>query len=134
MGSAEVFGEKQKGLLLKSILKGSIFALSITIISICVFAFLLRFVDIDVGMIKPINQAIKIISILIGTFFGLKKVKEMGLISGFLIGAFYTFFSFIIFSVLNGGFRFQASLIYDTLFGAIAGAIAGIVAVNFKSK
>ncbi len=122
----------QRGWFLKKIIKGSLIALSISLIGICIFAFLLRFLDISTSLIKPINECIKIFSILIGTFIGLKQVKEMGLISGFLIGFIYTILAFVVFSLLNGGFNIDASIINDLLFGGIAGAIAGIVAVNFK--
>ncbi len=117
-----------------SLLKGSLMALSISLILICVFAFLLRFCDIKTEAIKPINQVIKIVSILIGTFYGLKKSTEMGLITGLFIGLAYTLLAFVVFSILNGGFNFERSLINDFIFGGIAGAIAGVVAVNFKKK
>ena len=65
---------------------------------------------------------------------GLKKLKEMGLITGFLIGVLYTALAFVVFSILNGGFVFEMSLINDLLFGGIAGGIAGIIAVNFKKR
>ena len=134
MSSNVVLKDNEKGAFFKGIIKGSVLSVSITIIAICVFAFLLRFIDINAGMITPINQAIKIISILFGSFVGLKKAKGKGLIAGFLIGIFYTIISFLIFSILNGSFCFDSSLIYDSLFGGIAGGIAGIVAVNLKTK
>lgn len=123
-----------KGVFIKSLIKGSLIALSISIIGICIFAFVLRFIDISTDLIKPINQVIKIVSILIGTLLGLKKVKEMGLVSGFLIGVLYTFLAFVLFSLLNGCFVFDTTLLTDMLFGGIAGAIGGIVAVNFRKK
>ncbi|MBE7074497.1 MAG: TIGR04086 family membrane protein [Clostridiales bacterium] len=125
---------KPRGQFIKSLIKGSLMALSISLIAICIFAFVLRFCDISADAIKPINQVIKIVSILIGAFYALKKNKEMGLITGFLIGILYTILAFIVFSILNGGFSFQASLINDLIFGGIAGGIAGIVAVNFRKK
>ena len=117
-----------------SVIKGALIALSFSLISILVFAFVLRFVAIDDAMIKPINQGIKILSILIGTFIGLKKCKEMGLISGLIIGVLYTFLAFVSFSILDGHFDFGISCINDLLFGAIFGAISGIIAINFKRK
>lgn len=117
-----------------SLIKGSLIALSISLIGICVFAFILRFIDISVDAIKPINQVIKFGSIIIGTFMGLKKAKEMGLVSGFLIGSIYTLLAFLVFSILNGGMTFDTSLLNDTIFGGIAGGISGVVAVNFKKK
>ena len=124
----------EKGGFFKALLKGSLFALSISLILICIFAFVLRFLDINTDLIKPINQVIKIVSILLGAFMGLKKVKEMGLVSGFLIGVLYTILAFVVFSLLNGSFCFSPTLLNDMLFGGIAGAIAGVVAVNFKKK
>ena len=65
---------------------------------------------------------------------GLKKAKEMGLVSGFLIGSIYTLLAFLVFFILNGGMTFDISLLNDTIFGGIAGGISGVVAVNFKKK
>lgn len=123
-----------KGGFFISLLKGSLMALSISLILICIFAFLLRFCDIKAEAIKPINQVIKIVSILIGTFYGLKKTTEMGLITGLFIGLMYTLLAFVVFSLLNGGFCFERSLINDFIFASIAGGIAGIVAVNFRKN
>lgn len=123
-----------KFIFLKALIKGALISISISLIAICVFAFMLRFLNINVDLIKPINQVIKIVSILIGTFFSLKKVNEMGLITGFLIGCIYTLLAFFIFSLLNGALVFETSLINDLLFGGIAGGIAGVVAVNFRKK
>lgn len=132
--NAEKVMQNEKGGFIKSLVKGSIFSLSISLIAVCVFAFMLRFLNISVGLIVPINQVIKIGSILIGVFIGLKKAKEMGLITGFLIGVIYTLLSFVVFSLLNGGITLKPSLVNDVLFGGIAGAISGIVAVNFRKK
>ena len=73
--------KKNSGGFFKSLIKGSLMALSISLILICIFAFVLRFCDISSGAIKPINQVIKIVSILIGSLYGLKKAEAMGLIT-----------------------------------------------------
>ena len=98
------------------VLKGSLMALSISLIGILIFAFVLRFTSISDGAIKPINQVIKTLSIFLGTFWGLKKSKEMGLISGLIIGLVYTIISFIAFSILDGQFEFSRTIINDLLF------------------
>lgn len=126
--------QKGKSNFFVSLLKGSLMALSISLILICIFAFVLRFCDIKTEAIKPINQVIKILSILIGSFYGLKKTREMGLINGFSIGIAYTVLAFVVFSILNGGFTFERTIINDLIFGGIAGAIAGIISVNFRKK
>ncbi|MBO7526709.1 MAG: TIGR04086 family membrane protein [Clostridia bacterium] len=119
---------------IKTVIKGALIALSISLVSICVFAFLLRFFEISADLIKPINQIIKIISVLIGTFMSLKNIKEMGLITGFFIGVLYSFLAFLIFSILNGSISFNPSLLNDILFVGISGAIAGVFAVNIFGK
>ena len=119
---------------IKTVIKGALIALSISLVSICVFAFLLRFFEISSDLIKPINQIIKIISVLFGTFMSLKNIKEMGLITGFFIGVLYSFLAFLIFSILNGSISFNPSLLNDILFGGISGAIAGVFAVNIFGK
>ncbi len=116
------------------VLKGALMALSVCLIAILIFAFVLRFVAVSDSLIKPINQVIKTISILIGTFYGLKKSKDMGLISGLVIGLMFTIISFIAFSALDGSFEFGISLINDCLFGSIIGGVCGIIAVNLRKK
>lgn len=125
---------KSSGKFFKPLLKGSLMALSFSLILICIFAFVLRFFDIPEEAIKPVNQIIKIVSILLGTLIGMKGCKEMGLITGFFIGILYTVLAFVVFSLLNGGFNFERSLINDLIFGGITGGICGIVAVNFRKK
>ena len=134
MKSAQQTVNGTRGEFLKAIIKGSLLALSISLISICIFAFVLRFVDISTGAINPINQVIKFGSIILGVLVGLKNVKEMGLITGFLVGVIYTALAFFTFSLLNGAVKFETSVINDMLFGGIAGALSGIVSVNFKKK
>lgn len=130
--SAEV--KERKGNLTLSLLKGVIIALCVSLVSILVFAFLLKFTNISESIITPINQIIKGVSIFFGTFLGLKKEKKMGLISGLLIGMIYTLLAFIVFSALNGSFVFSRTLITDFCFGGIIGAICGIICVNIKKN
>ncbi len=130
----QVSNQNEKVSFLRPIVKGSLMALSLCLILILIFAFVLRFCAISDNLIKPINQIIKIISILFGVFCGLKKSREMGLMSGLLIGFLFTIIAFVAFSVLDGHFELGVSLLNDCLFGSIIGAICGIIAVNVGKK
>lgn len=114
--------------------KGTVVALCVSLALVLVFAFLLKFTNIPESIIKPVNQIIKGISVFIGVFVGMKRVKELGLVSGLLIGVFYTIFAFLSFSILGGCFIFDLSLLTDVVFGAIIGAICGIICVNLKKS
>ncbi len=123
-----------KKTLLMSIVKGCLTALCVSLVGILIFAFILKFTNISDSVINPVNQVIKGASIFLGVFIGLKKEKEMGLVSGLLIGILFTMIAFTVFSVLDGRFVFDRTLLNDMLFGGIMGAICGIICVNIKKS
>ncbi len=131
---AKTMKEKNSSPIVGSIAKGTLIALCVSLILVLIFAFLLKFTNIPDTIISPVNQIIKGVSIFLGVFIGLKKSKELGLVSGLLIGFIYTFLAFLVFSILAGSFSFDVTLFTDIVFGAIIGAICGIICVNIKKK
>ncbi|MBQ8908882.1 MAG: TIGR04086 family membrane protein [Clostridia bacterium] len=127
-------GGGKYSVLLKSVIKGSVFALCCSLLCVLVFAFLLKFTTIPDSAISPVNQVIKGISVFIGVFMGLKKSKEFGLISGLLIGVVYTLLAFFVFSILAGSLSFDSTLLIDVAFGAVIGAVCGIICINLKKS
>lgn len=119
---------------LKNMLVGTLIALCVSLVLVLVFAFMLKFTNISDGAIKPVNQIIKGVSVFIGVFVSLKKTKELGLVSGLLIGFIYTILAFLVFSTLSGNFKFDITLLTDIVFGAVIGAICGIICVNIKKS
>ena len=117
-----------------TVLKGALNALIVSLLSILLFAFIIKLTSISDGLIKPINQIIKILSILIGCFFAFKKDDEKTLPKGAFIGLAYTIFAFVLFSALNGKFEFSVSLIYDVLFSMAIGVICAIICNIFRKK
>ena len=117
-----------------SVAKGALVAVCVSLVLVLLFAFLLKFTNIPESTIKPVNQVIKGLSILIGVFVGLRKSKELGLVSGLLIGFIYTIVAFVIFSILGGVFAFDLTFLTDILFAAVMGAICGIICVNLKKS
>jgi putative membrane protein (TIGR04086 family) len=127
-----VYSEKEYNVsMINSVLKGTLFAVSVSLVAILLFAFIIKLTSISDAFISPINQIIKGISILMGCFYAFRQSKTNGLVKGILIGVMYTILSFLIFSLLNGQLSFSKSLVNDMLFGAMIGAICGVIAVNF---
>ncbi len=126
--------EKKNGNLWLCIIKGVVAGLCVALVGILIFAFILRFTSISDNVITPVNQVIKGISIFVGVFFGLKKHKNMGLISGILIGLCFTICAFLVFSILDGAFQFDRTLVNDIVFGSVIGGICGIICVNLKKN
>lgn len=116
------------------VLKGTLISLAVSLVGILIFAFIIKYVAVPTSTIKPVNQVIKGVSLLVGTYISLRKTDKMGLITGLLIGLFYTILAFLVFSILDGNFEFSKTLVNDLLFGGIIGAICGVIAVNLRRK
>ena len=127
-------GGGKHNIMIINIFKGSVVSLCVSLLLVLVFAFLLKFTNIPDGAISPINQVIKGLSVFVGVFIGLKKSKELGLVSGLLIGIVYTTLAFLVFSLLSGSMSFDASFLIDVVFGGIIGAVCGIICVNLKKS
>ena len=107
------------------ILKGTLVAVSVALVLILAFAIVIRF-------IKPINQVIKIISILFGVFAALKSDNTKGLKKGMIIGALFSLLSYLVFSILALRFSFDWSVVIDLIFASILGALCGLIVVNIR--
>ena len=116
------------------ILKGTLISLAISLVGILIFAFIIKYIAVPTSAIKPINQVIKGVSLLVGAYISLKKSHKMGLVTGLLIGLFYTILAFLVFSILDGNFEFSKTLVNDLLFGGIIGAICGVIGINLRRK
>ncbi len=115
-----------------SCLKGALISVCVSLICILVFAFFIKLTNMSETLIKPINQVIKVLSILIGVLFVTKKDKQKGLVKGLVIGFLYTILAFVVFSILNGQFKFDVTILIDLVFGLLTGAICGVIGVNVK--
>ncbi len=126
--------EKQSSSAWLAIAKGVVCGLCVSLVGILLFAFILRFSSISDKVIAPVNEVIKGVSIFFGVFVGLRKYKKMGLLNGILIGFLFTVVAFLVFSLLDGTFSFDRTLLNDIVFGSIIGAICGIICVNLKKN
>jgi len=115
------------------VLKGAIFAVFVSLILVLIFAFIIKFTNMSDGLIRPINQIIKIASILAGVFYCIRKSAGRGLLKGIIIGLTYIVLSFIVFSILDGSFHMGLNIFNDLLFGLIVGAACGVI-VSMVSK
>lgn len=126
---SSIENEKRKNLFF-DIIKGALISVSITLILILIFAVIIRFFNVSDGWIFPINQVIKVISIIIGLVAMLKGNSERGFLKGIILGAFYFLLSFCIFSILQGNFAISMKNIYDFILTTFMGGLLGIILVN----
>ena len=117
-----------------NILKTSLIGVIVSILLVLVFAFVLKFVDLSSGVIAVVDQIIKILSIFVAMVMLNKSNGEGLLVKGLLTGAVYSIFTFIVFSILNGGFNFSVGILTDIAFSALVGGAVAIFLNIVKKK
>ena len=116
---------------LKQSLRGVLIAILISLAGVLIFSLVIRLALLNSGVIKAVNQFIKIMSVFLGCFFSLKENK--GLLKGLIVGIIIsTFLIYLIFALISGNSVFSLSFLIDLIFGIIVGGISGVIAVNVK--
>lgn len=123
--------EKIKGNIIVDFLKGLIVAMLISFALVIVLAFCLKWFSIDEKFISPLNIAIKIISVVVGSAIAVKGGSK-GLVKGLVFGGLYIALAFTSFSFLAKSFSFDLSLLLDLFCSCIAGGLVGIIKVNSR--
>ena len=121
----------EKNSLVFDYLKGLIISMMISFGLVLAFAFSLKWWEVGDGMIMPINLAIKIISVCVGSIIAIKG-EHKGLVKGVVFGIIYMAVAFISFSILANTFVLDLSFFLDLICSAVAGGIVGIIKVNRK--
>jgi putative membrane protein (TIGR04086 family) len=114
-----------KGEFFSQIVRGVIAAVLITLISVLTFAFILSIASISDGVIRPVNQIIKLASVFLGCFLSIRDGSLI--VKGGLIGLISTLLSALLFGLIAGGVTSVAAILVDVVFGALMGIISAIV-------
>lgn len=112
------------------IIKGTLTAVIISLFSVLIFGGVVKVALLSQGVIKAVNQFIKIISVFLGCSFCVRG--RMGLIRGAILGVLSTIVTYLIFSLFSGEIYKSTSFILDVIFMAVIGGVSGIIAVNVK--
>lgn len=112
------------------ILKGSGFAMIISLILLLIYAGLLTTTNISENTMTPVVITISGISILIGSSMSSFKIKKQGMLNGAMVGAIYMITIYVLSSILLTGFGINIKSITMIAVGMITGMIGGIIGVN----
>ncbi len=110
-----------------SIVKSCLLGLVVTLIGTVVLAVVLKFADIPSKVVSYINDIIKALSIFFVVLVLKKSTDEKLLVRAVIAGAVYGLLSFVIFSILNGGFHFSLSILFDLIFAVVVAIVASII-------
>ncbi len=112
------------------VIKGSIFAIIISLVLLLIYAVLLTCTDLSETTMAPVVITISAISILIGSSISSFNIKKQGMLNGALVGLIYILFIYILSSMLFSGFMIGTKSVIMIVSGIVAGMIGGIVGVN----
>ena len=104
----------------KAVLLSVLFCLA----AVLIFSLVLKFASLSESVIKPVNQCIKALAIL----FALRG--EKGWLKGLAAGILTVMLTYLVFAMVGGDFSLSWLILAELAFGAVAGALSGIVAVN----
>ena len=116
----------------QSVIKGVATVIIITLISVLIFAGVVKLATLNSSVIKAVNQFIKIVSVFLGCAFTVKESK--GLIKGATIGVVSTVITYLIFALIGGGVNFGLGFLLDLVLGVAVGTTSGVISVNFKKS
>ena len=117
---------------IQNVVKGVANVIIITLVSVLIFAGVVKLALLNSSVIKAVNQLIKIISVFLGCSFSIKENK--GLVKGVLVGGISTLIIYLLFSLIGGGVSFGKSFFLDLLLGVVIGGVSGVISVNFKKN
>ncbi|MBR1746604.1 MAG: TIGR04086 family membrane protein [Clostridia bacterium] len=115
------------------LIRSAIIAVLISLALVLVFALIVNLTEVPDVLIAPVNQVIKILSVLVGCLIGIKE-KRRGAFKGAIVGLSYTLLSILIFGLISNSVRFNAMSLIDVALGIVIGAISGVIAVNVGKK
>ena len=124
--------EAKKSNVVFEILKALIIAVILSLVLVLIAALIIKLFNISDGIIPIINQVIKGISILLGCLIAVKN-KSNNWLKGIIIGILYIALSYVVFSLLDGEFKFGLNILNDVALGSITGMLSGILA-GFKKQ
>ena len=112
------------------IVKAVLLSLAVSLLASVVFAVILRAASWGEGVIYPVNQIVKVVSIALGALVFVRG--EKGWLKGGAVGLLFTALSYLAFSALGGDFSLSWLIFAEVGVAFLAGALSGILAVNLK--
>ena len=125
--------DKLKSIKLMPYFAGSIVSLICALVLILAFAFIMRYFAVSSALITPVNIAIKIVSIAVGTAVATKNGTK-GLLKGAVVGFLFVVLCEVVFAIISKSFVFGLGLFANIAMSVVVGMISGIIFVNLRKN
>lgn len=112
------------------ILKGTGFAVVITLILLLIYSCLLTYTNINEKTMPAVVIIVTALSIFVGSFISSSNIRKNGLTNGALVGLIYILVIYLLSSIISGNFGLSIASVIMIIASIMAGAIGGIIGVN----
>lgn len=118
----------------QQILRGLLTAIGVTLVCVLLFALLMQWLKPSDGVIRIVNQVIKLGSIFAGAWVAIGRGGENGLLIGALVGLAYMLLGVALYALLSGQQLAFTAYLSDVAMGVAGGGIAGAIISGLKKR
>ena len=116
------------------VLKGLGAAILVTVACVAVFALTMQWLRPTEGLVRIVNQVLKLVSIGVGVYVAVGRGCEGGLLKGALVGLLYMAAGVGMYALLSGQGASASAYLADLAMGVAAGGIIGMILSNISPK
>lgn len=109
------------------ILKGVLLAIAVTAALVAAFALVISLFDLSDGVIRTVNQALKLLAVYVGVRAAVQPGSERGLLRGAAVGAVYMAAGVMVYALLTAQGLTPFAYAADVLMGVAAGGLIGLL-------
>lgn len=114
-----------------SFVRGLVVSIVVTAVLVLIFAVLVLLLDLGSAVITPVNQVLKVLSILAGTFAAANG-RMRGWVAGLAVGGTYMLFGVVLYCAFSGALLPFAVIAGDVGLGLITGLLSGMLAASLR--
>lgn len=115
-----------------TILRGLLTAIGVTLACVLIFALLMQWLRPSDGVIRVVNQLIKLGSIFAGVYVAVGRGGDKGMLTGALVGLVYMLLGVLLYALLSGQQLPFTAYLSDVAMGIAGGGIAGAIIGGLK--
>ena len=115
-----------------SVLRGFLLTAVITLISMLTIAALTVFVRISDKTVSLLNQLVKILAVVLGTWSAVGRGGSHGFVTGVVLALLYMIAGYSLYVALGGGVWSVSGMLGEMLLGAAVGAVCGAILANLS--
>ena len=112
--------------------RGLLLSIAATAAAVILFAVVISFVDIQDGLIRVVNQVIKIGAIFLGVYTIVPRGDSTGIRRGALLGLLYMGVGVLVYALLSQQQMTWLGYLTDVLMGVAAGGLSGMLLGSLK--